>query len=84
MTDMHREANKAAEALAHLYVWDTVVSILEGSATPSRQDAKSSKEVDKVICIARRECQRLLVIHDRHIAAIRHLTEQNEQRDSHE
>jgi len=73
---MHREASKAAEALAHLYVWDSVISILEGGSTPDRQDAKSAKAVARVINTAKRECERLLAIHDKHMAAMRYRDEQ--------
>jgi hypothetical protein len=76
MTDMHREAKLAAEALAHLYVWASVVDILEGGSTPSRQDAKASKEVNRVIKIAKSECNRMVTIHDKHIAALRYRDEQ--------
>lgn len=79
MTDMHREAVKASEALAHLYVWYSVVSILEGSSTPDRQDATASKAVNRVIDIAKREGVRLVAIHDKHIAALRYRDEQEKQ-----
>lgn len=63
-------AKKAAEAMAHLYVWGSVIDMMEGGSTPGRQDATAQRAVDATINRAQRECQRLLKIYDRHMAAI--------------
>lgn len=73
--DARAHARKAAETMAHMYVWETVLSILHGSATPDRQDAKAGREVQRVTRIARSEIKRLAGFYDEHFAAITELTE---------
>ncbi len=48
---------KQAEALAELYVWDTIVEILEGSTAP--RDASGQKAARRVIAIAKAEQRKL-------------------------
>lgn len=48
---------KQAKALAELYVWDTVVEILEGSTAP--RDASGQKAALRVIAIAKAEQKKL-------------------------
>lgn len=42
---------KAAEAMAHLYVWDVVSGILEGAATPDRGGPRHAAACKKVLSI---------------------------------
>jgi len=53
---------KQADALAELYVWDTVVEILEGSTAP--RDASGQKAARKVIAIAKAEQKKLFRKYD--------------------
>lgn len=52
-----------AEALAELYVWDTVVSILEGSTAP--RSWRGQAAASRVIKSAKQEIQRLIAIYDK-------------------
>lgn len=53
---------KQAEALAEMYVWDTVVEILEGSTAP--RDESGQKAARKVIAIAMAEQKKLFRKYD--------------------
>lgn len=53
---------KQADALAELYVWDTVVEILEGSTAP--RDESGQKAARKVIAIAKAEQKKLFRKYD--------------------
>ena len=48
---------KQAKALAEMYVWDTIVEILEGSTAP--RDESGQKAARKVIAIAKAEQKKL-------------------------
>mgnify|MGYP001063246157 CR=1 FL=1 len=48
---------KQAEALAELYVWDTIVEILEGSTAPVSESGQ--KAALRVIAIAKAEQRKL-------------------------
>lgn len=71
MGDIKSRAKVAAEALAHLYVYDTVVEILEGSTAPDR-DASAVKPVERIVAICKKEQQRLLRKYDRAMEGIPH------------
>lgn len=53
---------KQADALAELYVWDTIVEILEGSTAP--RDESGQKAARKVIAIAKAEQKKLFRKYD--------------------
>lgn len=69
MTDAVKRAKAAAKAQAHLYVWATVVGILEGSASP-HGDRAAIAPINRVIAIAKKEQQRLLAKYDRELAKV--------------
>ena len=55
--------DEQAKALAELYVWDTVISILEGSTAPRTWGGR--RAAASVVKQARRQCQRLIRIYDK-------------------
>jgi chemotaxis response regulator CheB len=63
--------DKAAKSMAHMYVWDAVVAILEGSTDPGRECAAAQKAVGRVIRICMQEQQRCLRNYDKEAARIR-------------
>ncbi|MBN5108838.1 hypothetical protein JY464_07085 [Stenotrophomonas maltophilia] len=69
MADAIKHAKAAAKAEAHLYVWETVVAILEGSASPDR-DRAAIAPINRVIAIAKKEQQRLLAKYDAELAKV--------------
>lgn len=69
MTDAVMHAKAAAKAEAHLYVWDTVVAILESGASP-HGDRAAIAPVSRVIAIAKKEQQRLLAKYDGELAKV--------------
>lgn len=71
MADFKSRAKTATEALAHLYVYGTVVEILEGSTAPDR-DASAIKSVKRIVAICKKEQQRLLKKYDRAMEGIPH------------
>lgn len=58
----------AAKAMAALYTWETVVSILEGPADPGRMGRRESRDVQRVIKIAKAAQLRMLNKYDRDVA----------------
>jgi hypothetical protein len=52
----------ASKAMAELYVWDAVVSILEGSTKPRSRSGQ--RAASRVIQICKQECQRRLREYD--------------------
>lgn len=67
--------DEAAKAMAGLYAWDCVVSILEGASSPDRVSGGECEDVQKVIKIANKAKLRLLNKYDR--AAARAANEQS-------
>lgn len=69
MADARKHAKTAAKAEAHLYVWATVVAILESGASPDR-DRAAIAPINRVIAIAKKEQQRLLAKYDSELAKV--------------
>lgn len=69
MADAVKHAKAAAKAEAHLFVWATVIAILESGASPDR-DRAAIAPINRVIAIARKEQQRLLAKYDAELAKI--------------
>lgn len=65
---------EAAEAMSSLYVWDCVVSILEGGAAPRTASGSEEKDVQRVINIANKAKSRLLDKYDRAAARAKERT----------
>lgn len=59
---------EAAKAMSALYVWDCVVGILEGGASPSHAGSSEYKDAQRVIKIANAAKLRLLKAYDRVVA----------------
>lgn len=57
---MRNNLQKAASTLAHLYVFDVITTILEGSPTPDREDDIAARQVKKILDICSKEKVRLL------------------------
>lgn len=70
MADPIKQAKAASKSEAHLYVWDVIIQILEGGATPARSDAQANEAANRVIAIARAESQRMLEKHDQAMRAV--------------
>jgi hypothetical protein len=51
--------------MAHLYVWAAISDILDGSASPDRNDATAARVVQRVLKISHNEQQRLLLKYDK-------------------
>lgn len=62
------QVKKAADAMAALYVWDCVTSILEGGASPDRLGRREHRDVLRVIKIANAAKQRMLIAYDNAVA----------------
>lgn len=70
MAEPIKQAKAASKAEAHLYVWDVIIQILEGGATPARSDAQAKEAANRVIAIARAESQRMLKKYDQAMRAV--------------
>ncbi len=69
MADAIKHAKAAAKAEAHLFVWATVIAILESGASPHR-DRTGIAPINRVIAIAKKEQQRLLAKYDGELAKV--------------
>lgn len=68
---MKGSVRRAADANAYLHVWDAIVSILEGEASPGRLDSRAYNASAKIIKICHEQQQRCLTIYDREIDKLR-------------
>lgn len=66
---MKNNTQKAASTLAHLYVFDVITTILEGSPTPDREDDIAARQVKRILDICSKEKIRLLRKFDKALAA---------------